>query len=350
MVTKVSIIVPIYNGEKYISTCLDSLANQTLDNIQVIMINDGSSDNSEQVCLRYREKYPFFEYYSKENGGSASARNVGLEHAVGEYVGFVDSDDWVEPYMFEKMYAAAKKQQADIVFNTMRKAGVSYSFTWPVPGFYNRKAMEKSIFPELLPHPTESGTFRSFDWSNCYRIFRRSLIEKNSIRYFEQSRRCEDLLFAFECSVNAISYLVMEHEPMYHYCPSDTSKSRHYTKNMWQSIRTLMEHLEEIDRAYLKADFSGKIQYCILYFCVIVLRNEVFGAPEKEQKVKVQEILDDQLCKRALSLRSSVRYNKEYTAIFNAMQTGKAAKVINVMKWYAWKKRNIAPLLSKLHR
>ena len=112
---KVSVIVPIYNGEKYIHTCLDSLAAQTLKDIQVIMINDGSQDGSEKVCMNYVNKYPNFQYHYKENGGSASARNVGLENAEGEYIGFVDSDDSVVSGMFEKMYSAAKYNDADII-------------------------------------------------------------------------------------------------------------------------------------------------------------------------------------------------------------------------------------------
>ena len=130
---KVSVIVPIYNGEKYLRTCLDSLANQTLKGTQVIMVNDGSIDNSENVCLEDTEKYLNFQYHYKENGGSASARNVGLEYATGEYIGFVDSDDSVEPDIFEKMYYAAIKNKADIVYNVMRDGKTICKFPFFVP-------------------------------------------------------------------------------------------------------------------------------------------------------------------------------------------------------------------------
>lgn len=349
---KVSVIVPIYNGEKYIHTCLDSLAAQTLKDIQVIIINDGSQDDSEKVCMSYVNKYPNFQYHYKENGGSASARNVGLENAEGEYIGFVDSDDSVVPEMFEKMYSAAKSNDADIVYNAMREKAQlrSFPFSVPQPGYYDAEQMKADILPELLPHPTKTGTFRSFDWGNWSKIIKREVIEKNHIRYYNKSRRCEDLCFAFECTIHAKSYYVMEPEPLYHYTPSETSKSRHYTKNMWRSISSLMRYLMELDEQYPDYDFSEAVQYCILYFCVIVIRNEAFGLKDKHQLQRIQEILDDDLCKNSLYLSERDIYNKEYTAIFKAMRSNNARKVYNTLHRFAWKKKHLSPILSKLKR
>lgn len=349
---KVSVIVPIYNGEKYIRTCLDSLANQTLKDIHVIMINDGSKDNSEEICKEYVSKYPNFEYHYKENGGSASARNIGLNNVKGEYIGFCDSDDSVATDMFEKMYSAAHKHNADIVYNVMREKSQlkAFPFSVPNPGFYGKEDMQQTIFSELLPHPTKAGTFRSYDWGNWSKLIKRSIVEDNNIRYYSKSRRCEDLCFAFECTMNANSYYVMEPEKLYNYTPSETSKSRHYTKNMWRSISMLMHYLIELGENQTNYDFSEKIQYCILYFCVIVIKNEVFGIKDGNQLKRIQEILDDKLCKNSLYLSEKNIYNKEYTAIFKAMRSGKARKVDNIIKWYAWKKKNLAPMLSKIRK
>lgn len=347
---KVSIVIPIYNSEKYLEKCLDSLVNQTLEDMQVLMINDGSKDSSEEICLKYVKEYPNFEYHYKENGGSASARNLGLHFAKGEYVGFVDSDDYVEFTMFEKMYSVAKGNNADVVFNPMIKKDRKrvYPFTFPSPGFYDRKAMENYIFEELLPHHTDTGTFRSFDWGNWSKLIRRDIIEQKRIRFYEKSRRCEDLCFAFECTIHAESYFIMETEQLYHYCISDTSKSRHYTKNMWKSISMLMKYLQEIGVEYKEYDFTEKIQYCILYFCVIVIKNEVFGPKDKERIKRIQDILDDELCKKSIHLSLCNKYNKEYTAIFKAMRSGSANRVKTIIEWYAWKKKYAAPVLAKL--
>ena len=113
---KVSIIIPVYGVEKYIAKCLDSLVNQTLDDIEIIVVNDGSPDNSQKIIDKYVKKYPDkVKSYIKENGGQGSARNYGIKYATGEYVGYVDSDDYVEKDMYKKLYDKAKVDDLDIV-------------------------------------------------------------------------------------------------------------------------------------------------------------------------------------------------------------------------------------------
>ncbi len=114
-IMKVSVIVPVYNVEKYLRKGLDSLVNQTLDKYEVILVNDGSTDTSQAIINEYASKYPCIKNYEKENGGMSSARNMGLKHAKGEYIAFMDSDDYVEPEFLAKMYEKAKKDNSDVV-------------------------------------------------------------------------------------------------------------------------------------------------------------------------------------------------------------------------------------------
>ena len=112
---KVSVIVPVYNVELYLEKCLDSLVNQTLKDMEIIIVNDGTKDNSEKIIKKYLKKYKNIRYYKKENGGLSSARNYGIEFAKGTYIGFVDSDDYVKLDMFSKMYECAINNNSDIV-------------------------------------------------------------------------------------------------------------------------------------------------------------------------------------------------------------------------------------------
>lgn len=113
---KVSVIVPVYGVEKYIDKCLNCLVNQTLEDIEVIVVNDGTKDNSQKIIDKYVKKYPNkVKSFIKENGGQGSARNYGLKKATGEYIGYVDSDDYVEFDMYEKLYNKAKENNLDIV-------------------------------------------------------------------------------------------------------------------------------------------------------------------------------------------------------------------------------------------
>ena len=113
---KVSVIVPVYNVEKYLDKCLNTLVNQSLDDIEIIVVNDGSPDNSQMIVDNYVTKYPNkVRSIIKKNGGQGSARNLGLQYALGEYIGYVDSDDYVYPEMFEKLYNQAIKDNSDVV-------------------------------------------------------------------------------------------------------------------------------------------------------------------------------------------------------------------------------------------
>ena len=116
---KVSIIIPVYNVEKYVGKCLDSVLNQTLKEIEIICVNDGSTDNSSKILEEYAEKDKRIIIINKQNSGLGAARNTGMEYATGEYIGFLDSDDWVHTAMYEKLYKNGKFHGSDIVMCPM---------------------------------------------------------------------------------------------------------------------------------------------------------------------------------------------------------------------------------------
>ena len=113
---KVSVILPVYNVEPYLDEALTSLTSQTLDDIEVIAVNDGSTDHSEEILLRYQQKYPFITYYNQPNQGQSAARNHALKYAQGEYIYFMDSDDKADPDMLRQCYEYAQQTQADFIF------------------------------------------------------------------------------------------------------------------------------------------------------------------------------------------------------------------------------------------
>lgn len=123
---KVSVVVPVYNVEEYLDECLKSLVEQTLSEIEIIVVNDGSPDNSQQIINSYAERYPDkILALQKENGGLSDARNFGIAHAHGEFIGFVDSDDFVERDMFEALYKSAKKNQSEVVIGQYKHYALS---------------------------------------------------------------------------------------------------------------------------------------------------------------------------------------------------------------------------------
>lgn len=113
-IVKVSVIVPVYNSRKYLKECIESIINQDLEEIELILVNDGSTDNSLDICQKYAMKDSRIKIIDKPNGGVSSARNAGILAASGEYIGFVDSDDWIQSEMYSNMYKNIKETGSDI--------------------------------------------------------------------------------------------------------------------------------------------------------------------------------------------------------------------------------------------
>jgi len=186
----ISIIVPMYNVEDYIEECVDSLRRQTLKNIEIILVDDGSPDRSGEIARKYCSMDARVKVIHKKNGGLSSARNAGLQAATGDYVGFVDGDDFVLPAMFENMYAAAKKDDLDIVMCGYHKHSDTEDAYFPPPLPTDRLLLSWDIKRELKKaHETR---FIWYVWRNLYR---RDLLKKNQLYFFEDIRFAEDSPF-----------------------------------------------------------------------------------------------------------------------------------------------------------
>lgn len=180
MTPKVSIVVPVFNVEKYLPECLDSILNQTLKDIEIIVVNDGSTDNSLSIINGYANKDSRIVVIDKENGGYGHSMNRGFEKAQGEYIGIVESDDCARPQMFEKLYEQAANNQADVVrsnYFTMAEGGTVFSL----------------IDVLILAHAPYNTAFNPANYPNILRgspaiwtgIYRNDFIRKNKITFLE---------------------------------------------------------------------------------------------------------------------------------------------------------------------
>ena len=176
----ITVVIPVYNCEAYLCQCLDSLLSQTYKALEIILVDDGATDTSPDICDMYEAEKLVVKVIHKINGGAAAARKTGLEQASGKYVLFVDADDWVEPNYVERLLSDAKAQNADVVLGTFRCYAegnyTDYNHLLPA-GFYNRQRCEKEIFPVML----SSNPFYSFGVSPsmCGKLFRTEIAKKN---------------------------------------------------------------------------------------------------------------------------------------------------------------------------
>lgn len=173
---KLSIIVPVYNSEKYLAKCLDSLTNQTLCNIEIILVNDGSKDNSLNICEEFAQKDNRIIVFTQENSGQSKARNIGLAHSCGEYVTFVDSDDWVDLDYYEKLVFACDKSESDIACASIIRERKNYK------KFRIKYTQEKIITQLQEKIDTAKVPDMCYVWN---KVYRRDFLEKLNLKFIE---------------------------------------------------------------------------------------------------------------------------------------------------------------------
>jgi glycosyltransferase involved in cell wall biosynthesis len=324
-VVKISIVVPIYNAEKYLPQCLDSVIGQTLGEIQIILVNDGSTDSSGRICQQYAKNDARIAYIEKSNGGLASARRAGLEISTGQYVGFVDSDDWIELKMYEKMYTVAEEHSADIVlcdsiFNESKNRSANLT-----PGNYSRERIETEIFPHVLASFGTKGDNDRIRWSNCVRLYRKSLIDEHEINFDDRFRRCQDLPFTFECTIHANGFYYLGDEYLYHNRPVVDSLSIGYTDQMWELLKPLMRYLDDIVKSFAIYDFSSQMTLRAFMFAMNCIENE--AKPNNKRGVAkrlraVREIMRDEYTRGLVGRLDTNRLSRLYKLYFHALKYG----------------------------
>ncbi len=187
---KYSVIIPVYNSEKTIKRCIKSIASQKRTDVEIIVINDGSTDMTESICKEMQNKYDNIVYIYKENGGVSSARNSGLSVAKGKYVIFIDSDDYVDSKCFET-FDSCTKSDADyyqFVFSIESNGTVKKVISWPECCVDTEGQKEAFIVESVVTRAINSC------WAKLYR---REIIEKNDLRFYEELSMGEDLTFVF---------------------------------------------------------------------------------------------------------------------------------------------------------
>jgi glycosyltransferase involved in cell wall biosynthesis len=288
----VSIIVPVYKVEKYLKRCVDSLTNQTLSDIEIILVDDGSPDNSGEICDSLQEKDCRIKVIHKTNGGLSSARNAGIKIAQGQYIGFVDSDDDVALDMYEKMYRVAKRENVDFVMSDYQRIcadGRCYLKTLDIPsGLYEKKQMRRIIFPNLIMGENiEYGPLLSV-W-HC--LYRTDFLRQNNLCFDEKVRWSEDNIFSAIAGYCCERFYYMKGEGLYHYYQNQGTITTSYRSGAWQVYCTMNEHLHNFFDPIKDFDFSRQLKLHMIYYACNCIGQEL-TLPKLEAKRGIRNILE----------------------------------------------------------
>ena len=267
---KVSIIVPFYNVENYIEKCLQSLVNQNLEDIEILLVNDGSQDTSEAIAKQFVEKYPNkIIYLEKENGGLSDARNYAIPYAKGEYIAFLDSDDYVETNMYEEMYNKAKKEDLDYV---------ECDFLWEYPDkTLESKGRQYDSKKEMFIHT------RVVAWN---KLIKREIVQNNHLE-FPKGYRYEDVEFFYKLLPLIHHYGIVQ-KPFIHYVQRENSISNVQNKRTKEIIDVLEHVIAYYKTNNLFDEFKEEIEYTYARYilCSSMLRM-VMIEDKKERKESI---------------------------------------------------------------
>lgn len=219
----ISVIVPIYNEKEYLSCCIESILNQSFANMEILLIDDGSTDGSSRICDEYAKKDSRIRVVHKENGGVVSARKAGIRAAKGEYIAYVDGDDWIEPNMYERMYETLVAQDVDVVMCGIYEDTGGYHkkrIHGILEGYYGKTELLENVYPQMIV----GDLF--FEWrvfpGVWDKLFKRTCVEEFQLAVDERIVMGEDAACTYPCLLHANSIYVMS-DCLYHYRQSVSS-------------------------------------------------------------------------------------------------------------------------------
>ncbi len=297
MKPKISVIVPCYNVEQYLDRCLNSLVNQTLKEIEIILVDDGSPDNIPKMCDEWALKDSKIKVIHKKNAGLGYARNSGIEIASGEYLAFVDSDDFIEQTMYETLYEIASKNKVDAIFCGFKKE-ISKGIFQNIQEVCEYTEFGENDVKKLIPdfiasEPYNKKEYR-YEMSVWHSVYSHSIILKNKIQFVsERDFASEDIPFQIDFlkSANKVAFVPNMY---YVYCWNGNSLTKKVSKEKFEKIKNLYYLLNEKSVGY-DVDFLRSKRLFIGYVRAFIRTLVGMNIPTKDKLLLIKYILQDDI-------------------------------------------------------
>lgn len=248
----ISVVVPVYNVQMYLDRCVHSLVGQTYENIEILLIDDGSTDNSPCMCDRWAQQDGRIRVVHKQNAGLGMARNSGLEIAVGQYAMFVDSDDYIVPFAVEHAYEQMRKTQAQVVcygFAEVDSAGneIVCIAPSPVQTVFDGNEVQQHLLPALIfPDVVEDGGDWHLALSACFMLFSMELIRRANWRFVSEREIISEDTYSLLKLYKHVQKAVVLPESLYYYCENQASLSHAYRSDRYEKNRIFYDRCAEL--------------------------------------------------------------------------------------------------------
>lgn len=294
---QLSIIVPIYNGSQYLYRCVDSILEQEYRDYEVILVDDGSSDDSLEICYEYERKDSRVIVLHKQNAGLVSARKSGLSVAKGKYIGFVDCDDYIEAEMYSGLMEAAQRDNADIAIggiiidNPNSSVIVHNMFS---EGFYDKEKLETEVIPQML---TYSGFLKyGIIPGVVVKVFKRELLEEILPKISDNISIGEDVAIT-SYSILAANSVSIVHAAAYHYVQDDESMIHKFDSKRFEKICNLHSCLTEIQNEDYLKQLDLYMAFLIFIAVVEIVKN---NGRKKEMALSIKQMLKHDMSQKVL--------------------------------------------------
>lgn len=302
-----SIVVPIYNVEAYLVQTIESLLAQVDYDYEIVLVNDGSKDSSGDICQRYLEKYPEkIQLVNKENGGLPSARKAGVRAANGEYVTFLDGDDWVDADYYYQMIQAAKEHQADVACS-------SHTISYPDKDIPEKNGVDSGVYvgealfevKNKMLYQRPYYTYGIYP-SLCMKVIRKELLEKFIYNVPDSVTIAEDAAVSFPLLFSCNGFVMLNENTGYYYRQLQTSMMNKYDPKKLTKVVAVMDYMETAFAPY-SPKYGQQIDRYYTQLIKELVKNELLGdAPYDEKIGKIRALTEKEYTMRALKDLSGI--------------------------------------------
>ena len=341
---KLSVIVPVYNTELYLRQCVDSILQQSYQDIEVILVDDCSSDTSGHICDEFAQRDNRVKVIHKENGGAISAKKKGVQKASGEYVTFVDSDDWIEQDMYEYLVTEIRKNHVDIITSGFCMAEYE-TYDFFDEDVYDRKQIETQIFPSLV--------YNTKEWhggiigSACNKVYRKNLISDILVKMDESLKQWEDTTYVYFPFFIA-NRIQITKKAFYHYRENVNSVTRKYDESVWEKCKKSFEYIENAWNGIAPEVIFKQLEYVKFW----AYMNAIESMTIKKDVAILKRILSD---KEGKAIINNVDYKSKnlsikYRKVIKGIQSSNVLRVMVVLVYYNQKDKIKGVLRKVKHR